>query len=115
MLKTKAEAELLQNALEPGIRNPKRPGYGISNIFHDFHRDVSWSNARILELGPGHFEFCEAARNRGATAEAVELDPVVAELGKRRGFQIHLGDLKQIKQLQFESTYDGLFSVAFQP
>lgn len=99
MLRTPEEIALLASAREPGIRNPKRPEYGIENIFLDFMSGLDLNGHRVLELGPGHYGFCEALRLRGGKPEAVELDPPVAELGRRRGFVVHTGDLVRLPEL----------------
>lgn len=109
MLRTPEEIALLANAIEPGIREPHRPEYGIENIFAHFMSGVDFRGHRVLELGPGHYEFCEAIRRRNATAEVVELDPSVVELGRRRGFKAHSGDLTRLPALGLAGGYDGLF------
>jgi hypothetical protein len=109
MLQTAEEIALLACAQEPGIRDPRRSEYGIDNIITDFLGCVSLRGQRVLELGPGHFEFCEAVRRRGGTAEALELDPVVAELGRRRGFRVWPGNLVDLPQLGLDGPYEGLF------
>jgi hypothetical protein len=109
MLRTQEEIDLLANAREPGIREPQRCEYGIENIFTDFMAGVDFRGHRVLELGPGHYEFCRALRDRGGIAEAVELDPVVIELGRRQGFAVHPGDLVKLPELRLGVGYDGLF------
>jgi hypothetical protein len=110
MLRSTEEITLLANAMEPGIRDPHRSAYGISNILTDFFDVRKLPGQRIIELGPGHYEFCEAIEQRGGTAEAVELDPAVAELGRRRGFVVHTGNLRDLPKLSVAGPYDGLFS-----
>lgn len=109
MLKTSEEIKLLESAMEPGIRNPLRSERGPEEIIRDFMEGVDLTDQRVLELGPGHFEFCESARRRGASAEAVELDPPVIEFGRRRGFRVWPGNLIDLPSLEISPEFDGLF------
>jgi hypothetical protein len=109
MLRTSEEIQLLSTALEPGIRNPSRSEHGPAEILRDFFTEVDFTGQRVLELGPGHYEFCEAVRRQGAAAEAVELDPPVIELGRRRGFKVWPGNLTQLPALAITPGFDGLF------
>lgn len=109
MLRTPEEIALLAHARQPGIRDPHRPEYGITNILADFMAGLDFAGQRVLELGPGHYEFCEAVRARGAVVEAVDIDPCVVELGRRRGFGVHSGDLVRLGELGLPGPYDGLF------
>jgi hypothetical protein len=109
MLKNNEEIALLSSAQEPGIRNPLRSECGPKEILSDFFKGLNFSGQRVLELGPGHFEFCEIIRARGAIAEAVELDPPVIELGSRRKFRVWPGNLTQLPSLRITGKFDGLF------
>jgi SAM-dependent methyltransferase len=109
MLRTPEEIALLSNALEPGIRNPTRSEHGPRQIIDDFFPGVDFRGKRVLELGPGHFEFCEEIARRGGRAEAVELDPSVIELGRRRGFRVWPGNLLHLPTLPIDGGVDGLF------
>jgi len=109
MLRTPEEIQLLASALEPGIRNPHRAEHGPAEILGDFFTGVILSGQRVLELGPGHYEFCEKIRAQGASAEAVELDLPVIELGRRRGFKVWPGNLTQLPELGITGGFDGLF------
>jgi hypothetical protein len=109
MLKNSEEIELLSSAQEPGIRDPLRSEWGPKEILCDFFKNLNISGQRVLELGPGHYEFCEIIRERGAIAEAVELDPPVIELGLRRKFRVWPGNLTQLPSLRITGKFDGLF------
>lgn len=109
MLRNTEERSILEKAQEPGLRNPQRPEYGIENILVDFLSPVQLKGQKILELGPGHYEFCEKVRRKGAIPEALEIDPPVAELGRRRGFQVHEGNIRHLPSIKLPGDYDGLF------
>ncbi len=109
MLTDPEDIRLAASAQEPGIRRPDRSPRGPAEILRDFFPGVSFRGNRVLELGPGHYEFCDAIRSRGATAEAIELDPPVAEIGRRRGHVVHQHDLRRLESFDAGAPYDGLF------
>jgi hypothetical protein len=109
MLTDPEDIRLAASAQEPGIRRPDRSPRGPEEILRDFFPGVELGGKRILELGPGHYEFCDAVRSRGATAEAIELDPPVAEIGRRHGHVVHQHDLRRLDSFSPAAPYDGLF------
>ncbi len=109
MLYNKEEEQLVAQAFEPGLRDPKRGNKGSPEILRDFLAKCLFPNSSVLELGPGHYEFCEALKRAGANVSALELDPGVAELGRRRGFQVHVHDLKKLHTFKPDQRFDGVF------
>ena len=109
MLTDPEDIRLAASAQEPGIRRPDRSPRGPGDILRDFFPGVSLQGHRVLELGPGHYEFCDAIRSRGGRAEAIELDPPVAEIGRRRGHVIHQHDLRALDTFTTDKPFDGLF------
>lgn len=109
MLRNEEEKALVANAFEPGLRDPRRGDRGSPEILRDFLWRCPLRGAAVLELGPGHYEFCEALRAAGATPVALELDPGVAELGRRRGFEVHVHDLKQLARFNPGRRFAGVF------
>lgn len=109
MLTDPKEIELVSCAMEPGIRVPHRSCHGPSEIVRDFMGGRRFDGEHVLELGPGHYEFCEYMRARGGRASVVELDPCLAELGRWRKFGVHVLDLRELPKLEVAQPFDGLF------
>lgn len=103
------EISLVANAQEPGLRDPKRPTHGPQEIWQDFLKSRDLNSTHVLELGPGHFEFCDFVKAHGGRASAVELDPAIAELGRRRGYSVHIHDLRALSSIMLAGGYDGLY------
>jgi len=109
MLTHPEDIRLAASAQEPGIRLPNRSPRGPAEILRDFFPHVSLQGKRILELGPGHYEFCDLVQSQGGRAEAIELDPPVAEIGRRHGHVVHRHDLRALGTFDTNEPYDGLF------
>lgn len=109
-LKDPAEIKLMESSQSPGLRVADRSTYGVRNIFRHFFYGVVLDGKVVLELGPGHYEFCEEVRARRGLAEAIDIDPTVLELGRRRGFDVRSVNLAHLPTLSWEKQYDGLFS-----
>jgi cyclopropane fatty-acyl-phospholipid synthase-like methyltransferase len=110
MLYNQVEIDMLKNALEPGIRNPNRPRVHFERIMKRFFKHYDFQNKTILDIGPGHYDFCELARNRGATPFAIELDESVVKLGQHRKIEVLKGNLINPKVYEsFTGKIDLLF------
>jgi len=108
MLTDPKEIELVSTSMEPGLRDPRRHANGPEEILRDFFPGLSFAGKSILELGAGHYEFCEILRRLGATVSAIELDPPIAELGRRRGFGIHMHNIRELASFSSPHRFDGL-------
>jgi hypothetical protein len=109
MLTDPTDLKLIAEAREPGLRDPRRQVHGPREILRDFVQDRAPAGTHVLELGPGHYEFCDLLRAAGGQASAVELDPPIAELGRRHGHTIHVHNLRELVSLEPGVRYDGLF------
>jgi hypothetical protein len=110
MLTDPREIEIVKNAQEPGIRDPKRPRKHFERIINRFFSDYSFKSKRILDLGPGHYDFGELTRLKGAITDAIELDSAVIKLGEFKNMKVIVGNLSNpdiFKDLS--SQYDLLF------
>jgi hypothetical protein len=58
-----------------------------------FFRNYDFRNKVVLDLGPGHYDFCELARERGAIPYAIELDESVVKLGQYKKFEVTQANL----------------------
>lgn len=108
MLTDSQEIALVSTAQEPGLRDPRRNANGPQEILRDFFRDMNLKGHTALELGAGHYEFCELLRDRGVAMSAMELDPPIGELGRRRGFSIFMHDIRELPTFVPSSQFEGL-------
>jgi hypothetical protein len=61
-------------------------------------------------LGPGHYDFCELVREKGASPFAIELDDAVIKLGELKNINVIKGNLTDnIVYESFKNKIDGLF------
>lgn len=111
MLVSPKEQEIVANAWEPGIRRADRAYINFMRFMKHFLRDKNFSGRKILDLGPGHYDFGILARFQGATVIPLELDPAVIELGRYRGFEPIEFDLKKPQYVSTfgEGAIDGIF------
>lgn len=110
MLVRPEEIAAIADAQEPGIRNPSRPRFHFEGIIRDFFAGTDVRGLRLLDLGPGHYDFGELMRLRGAEVEAIELDPAVVRLGAMKGMTVYAGDLTDPSvYAQLAARFDGIF------
>lgn len=110
MLYNQTEINIVKNAKEPGIRNPQRPRVHFDRIMERFFKHYDFNGKVILDLGPGHYDFCELARSKGAIPYAIELDESVVELGKYKKIEVIEGNLIDPKIYEsFNGKIDLLF------
>lgn len=93
MLYNQTEIEMLKNAQEPGIRDPLRPRVHFQRIISRFFKNYDFNQKVILDLGPGHYDFCDLARSKGAIPYSIELDECVVRLGRYKKIEVLHGDL----------------------
>ena len=109
MLKDLIEIEIISKARQKNVRDPSRSRKHFENIFKDFFESMTLENSRLLDLGPGQYDFAEMARERGAITYGIDNDPSVVQLGKHKGFPVRLADLKKLKATDYNFRFDGLF------
>lgn len=109
MLTEPAEAAIIARAMQAGVRDPKRSRRSFEHIFEDFLPEVEFSGQRLLDIGPGQYDFGVVARERGATVVGIDRDPAVLELGRHKGFEIIDTDLREVTPGSLDDAYDGLF------
>jgi SAM-dependent methyltransferase len=110
MVTDKKEMEIIARARQKNVSDPKRSREPFHRIFADFFSSQSFDGKIFLDMGAGHFDFCEIARSRGAVCMGLDKDPAVLELGRYKGFQVIEADLKKIKPSDFPAKYDGIFN-----
>lgn len=106
MLYTDSERALMAGALQANMRLDivTEP---FEAIVTDFGLRLGASR-RVLDLGPGQCDLLDIARRAGAATLGIDNDPAVAELGRLRGHQMRLGDLRQ-GVLPEDGLFDGIF------
>jgi len=111
MLTDPKEIEIISKARQPNVRDPKRAREPFEHIFADFLSEVDLSDQNVIDLGSGQFDFCELARNLGASeCFAIDNDPAVIELGHHKQFTVSESNLRRIEESPFpKKTFDGVF------
>ena len=110
MLTKAEEIECVKNAWEPGIADPSRGREDFERIAACFFHDLNLRGARILDLGPGHYDFGNSLSDSGATVVGYELDPAVIKLGQLKGFEVIEGNVYDVEHLNsLQGSFDGLF------
>lgn len=109
MLTDPMEIAIISRARQVNVRDPRRSRAHFDRIFNDFLKSVSFPKSKILDLGPGQWDFGVLARECGAEIWGVDNDPAVIELGRRKGFDAMEGDLRQPSKLNVPAPFDGLF------
>ena len=110
MLYDKFEIDIVKNANEPGIRNPDRPRIHFERIIERFFKKYNFNGKTVLDIGPGHYDFCEITRDAGAKNVAIELDECVIKLGEYKNFKVIKADLRDPNCYeQFKGEIDFLF------
>jgi len=103
------EIEIVSRARQKNVRDPQRSRQHFTNIFSDFLSDLPMRGMRLLDLGPGQFDFGVLARDRGAEVVSIDNDPAVVELGNYKGFRCFEGSIQDIAQLDLGGSFDGVF------
>ena len=110
MLTDKIAIEIIAGAKQKNVRDPNRSREHFYRIFEDYlSNDNLFNNRKIIDLGPGQYDFSELASAKGAMVDAIDFDPVVVKLGNYLGYRCMLGQIQKIAQLPLPHLYDGLF------
>lgn len=109
MLTDRREIEIISRARQKNVRDPRRSRAHFERIFADFLMPLDLHSRRLLDLGPGQFDFGELARGLGAEVRCIDNDPAVVELGAYKGFEVKLANLKDLSALDLGGPFDGVF------
>lgn len=109
MLIDPVEIDIISSARQANVRSPKDAREHFRRIFDDFLNPVQMQGTKILDLGPGHWDFGELARERCAEVWGVDNDPPVLALGPHKGFHVAAGELRWPAKLKLPVLFDGLF------
>ena len=115
MLYDDEEGRIMSSALQPLLRNPAYDG-GHERIFNDFFSRRKFAGTKVLEIGPGQCDVIRMMEAAGATVVALDNDPAVVALARKRGYRGIRADCMTFNWKSLEGTFDGLFSKgAFNP
>lgn len=109
MLLDEEEFRIMSHAVEPHLRDPKRSEGLSRRIFHDFFLNRQITGTKFLELGPGQYDFAQRMQSAGTTVVAIDLDPAVIALGRKRGYQVIHSDFRDVDWASLGGQFDGLF------
>lgn len=109
MLTDPEEIRIIANARQKNVADPNRSREHFVRIFEDFLCEVDFGDKVLLDLGPGQYDFAELSRKRGAITHGIDNDPWVVKLGEYKKFPARLGNLKDLKALDYDIQFDGVF------
>ncbi len=109
MLNDKQAERIIAKAEQKNVARADRPDFDFSHILEDFFADHSFAGQRVLDIGPGQYDFARMIRARGGLCDNLDRDPAVLELGEYLGFRIIDADLMKFNPLDFSAEYSGIF------
>jgi cyclopropane fatty-acyl-phospholipid synthase-like methyltransferase len=112
MLFDDEEIRIMSTAKQSLLRNPNYSITHSENIFTDFFGTHGFAGTKMLELGPGQFDFARMVEAAGGRVVSIDSDPAVAALGRKRGYDIIEADYRAIDWRPWRGTFDGLFARA---
>lgn len=109
MLYTDEERAVMEEAIQPNMRNKNILVQPFKNIVADFLAEVPLKGARVLDIGPGQFDFLDLMKSYGASVTVgIDFDHAIQKLGAMRGHEVVITDLRSGWPLKGES-FDGIF------
>lgn len=106
------EIRIMSTARQSLLRNPDYPVDHSEIIFNDFFGVYKFAGTKILELGPGQFDFARMVEAAGGKLVSIDEDPAVAALGRKRGYDVIEADYRDVDWSSLKGTFDGLFARA---
>ena len=103
------EIAIISRARQAGVRDPRRSRAHFESIFRDYFSELYMGGHRVLDIGPGQFDFGVMAKAKGADVVGIDRDPAVLELGRHKGFDVIEADLRNVHSCALRGPYDGLF------
>jgi hypothetical protein len=110
MIRDSIEIEIIKNANQPNIADPSRSEIPFINILNDFFSNFDFKQKKIMDLGPGHYDFFNLIDNTNKeNLHAIDKDPAVIKLGKYRKYSVTEANLKNIHTKNNNKKFDLLF------
>ncbi|MBT8486572.1 MAG: class I SAM-dependent methyltransferase, partial [Phycisphaerae bacterium] len=99
----------ISHARQKNVAQANRSSRDFERIFADFFAGHDFTGERIVDLGPGQWDFGRMVAERGGRCEGVDNDPAVLELGTYLGMTVHDANLRTFDPTPFAGQLDGLF------
>lgn len=109
MLTDPVEIEIISRARQKNVRDPGRSRVHFERIFADFLHGTKLHGQKLVDLGPGQYDFGVIARERGADCWGIDNDPAVIELGRYKKFRVEEGRIHDVSAQRYGQDFDGLF------
>lgn len=109
MLHDAVAIRIIQRARQKNVANPNRPSRDFERIFADFFTRVDFAEQRVIDLGPGQYDFARMIGERGGETDHIDKDPAVVELGRYLGYEVSQENLADFDASGRQGCYDGLF------
>ena len=109
MLYDDEEVQIMSKAAQVHLREPSRSELISRHIFDNFFRARKFVGTKVLELGPGQYDFARMVEAAGATVVSMDHDPAVIALGQKRGYSVILSNFRSFDWGSLEGQFDGLF------
>src|SRR6202158_3080445 len=100
---------IILSALQAQLRLPDYDEARARRIFDAFFGGRELAGARILELGPGQYDFARMVGAAGATVVGMDRDPAVVALGRKRHYDAIHSDFLTFDWDSLKGEFDGLF------
>ncbi len=110
MLFDDEEIEIMSAAKQPQLRTPNYSARPSKNIFNDFFSEHEFRGTKMLELGPGQFDFARLVEQAGGRVVSLDSDPAVVALGRKRGYEVIESDYIGVDWNAWRGEFDGLFA-----
>jgi SAM-dependent methyltransferase len=109
MLLDDDEFQMMASAAQPQLR-VHEPDTKFRWLFSNFFAAQQFAGTRVIELGPGQYDFARLAAAAGATILTIDHDPAVVALGRKRGHEVILADVMTFDWNSLRGEFDGLFA-----
>ena len=109
MLFDDEEFHIMAAAAQPQLRLSE-PDAKAKRIFEDFFAERRLAGTRVLELGPGQYDFARLVMAAGATVVSIDHDPAVVALGRKRGYEVIHADFLTLDWSSLRGEFHGLFA-----
>ena len=108
MLTDPKEIEIISRARQKNVRDHRRSREHFTRIFADFLADVPMQGQRLVDMGPGQYDFGVLARERGAGTVGLDHDEATQVLDQSSIAAAKLEALRAKSAQPDDSDFDTL-------